>query len=197
MSQGSKLMGEDPIVDLELAEAMVAELEDYIVQDELYRTLIVHTSHGDENVRMTGGDLLARLHRLQGERDVLTPAQVSRLDAVQKAAETTIYSLRSRFHQRLQREMKARLDSLRWFLDDCSADRQRCRTEFPFEMRNRQRIEEILKELGNDVPSDLANLLRQVDKRIKEVASVQGFTWDERLKKVYPQEMYWYLYMRP
>lgn len=197
MSQGSKLMGEDPIVDLELAEAMVAELEDYIIKDELYRTMIVHTSQGDENIRMTGGDLLARLHRLQGERDVLTAAQVSRLDAVQKAAEATIYSLRSRFHQRLHREMKARLDSLRWFLDDCSADRQRCRTEFPFEMRNRQRIEEILKELGNDVPSDLATLLRQVDKRIKEVASVQGFSWDERLKKVYPQETYWYLYMRP
>ena len=197
MARDSRLMGGDPVVDLELVEAMVAELEDYIIKNDVDRTLTVRPSQGDENIRMTGGDLLARLHRLQGERDALTPAQQARLDAAQKAAETTIYSLRTRFHQRLQREMKARLDSLRWFLDDCRSDLQRCRTEFPFEMRNRQRIEEILKELGQNVPSELTDLLRQIDKRIKEVANEQGFTWDERLEKVYPRDTYWYLYVRP
>jgi hypothetical protein len=195
--RASYLMAEDPGTDLEIAEAMVAELEEYIVKDDLYRTLIIHTSSGDQNVRMTGGDLLARLHRLQGERASLPPAQQARLDAAQKSADTIIYSLRTRFHARLQREMKARLDSLRWYLDECDEDRARCRTNFPFEMRNRQRVEEILKQLGKDLPQDLTNLLKQVDRRIRTVAQGSDFIWDPRVRLVYPPERYWYLYLRP
>jgi hypothetical protein len=197
MANGSRVLVEEPIVDLEISEAMVKELDEYLVKEDVYRTLIVSTSAGDQNVRMTGGDLLARLHRLQGERDLLTPGQQDRLDAAQRGAEATIYSLKTRFHQRLQREMKARLDSLRWFLDELDADRQRGRADFPFEMRNRQRIEEILKQLGSNVPSDLKTMLFQIDKRIRGAGRAAEFIWDPRVEKIYPRETYWYLYMLP
>jgi hypothetical protein len=198
MGHGSSyLLAEDPVTDLEVAEEMAKELEPYIIKDELYRTLIVRTSAGDENLRMTGGDLLARLHRLQGERDILTPEQVQRLEAVQRSVDATIYSYKTRFHERLMREMKARLDSLKWFLEECAEDPRRCRTEFPFEMRNRQRIEEILKRVDSNVPSDLRELLQQVDRRIRMIGQGSDFIWDPRVKKIYPPERYWYLYVRP
>ncbi|HXF60252.1 MAG TPA: hypothetical protein VNK95_01465 [Caldilineaceae bacterium] len=198
MSGGmSYLVAENPITDLETAEAEVAELEDYIISDELYRTVIVRGSTGDEKIRMTGGDLLARLHRLQGEREILTPEQQERLDAAQRKADATIYSYKTRFHQRLYREIKARLDSLKWFLTECSDDPRRCRTEFPFEMRNRQRIEEILKQVGDNLPQDLAEALRGVDRRIRMIAQGSEFIWDPRVKHIYPPDRYWFLYMRP
>lgn len=197
MANGSRVLMEEPGIDLEIVEGMIPELEDYIIKDEVYRTVIIHTSSGDQNIRMTGGDLLARLHRLNSDRDALTPTQQQRLDAAQSRADEIIRSLKTRFHHRLQREMKARLDSLKWFLDESGNDRQRSRVEFPFEMRNRQRIEEILKRLGNDVPEDLAASLRQVDKRIREIGRVGGFIWSERAQTIYPQDTYWYLYMLP
>lgn len=197
MTNGSTVLVEDPSTDLEIVEGMIPQLEDYIIKDEVYRTVILPTSAGDQNIRMTGGDLLARLHRLNGERDALTPAQEQRLDAAQRRVDEIVHSLKTRFNQRLQREMKARLDSLRWFFDDCGGDRQRCRVEYPFEMRNRQRIEEILKQLGKDVPEDLATLLRRVDKRIQEFGKPGSFIWSPRVEKVYPREPYWYLYMLP
>jgi hypothetical protein len=197
MANGSTGMVEEPGIDLEITEAMVAELEPYIVNDDLYRTLIVHTAHGDQNVRMTGGDLLARLHRLHGERVALTLAQAQRLDAAQAAADATIYSLRTRFHQRLAREMKARLDALRWFLDECEADLQRGRVEYPFEMRNRQRIEEIVKRLGKDVPAELMTALGKIDRQLRGIGKPSLFVWDARVEAVYPRETYWYLYQRP
>jgi hypothetical protein len=197
MANGSRVLVEDPLVDLEITEAMIRELEEYLVKEDVYRTVIVSTSGGDQNVRMTGGDLLARLHRLQGERALLTPGQQQRLDRAQEAADAAIYSLKTRFEQRLQREMKARIDSLRWYLDELDVDRPRGRVDFPFEMRNRQRIEEILKQLGNNVPSDLKTMLFQIDKRIREVAHATDFIWDARVEKTYPRETYWYLYMLP
>lgn len=193
----SYLVAEDPAVDLQIAEAMTAELEDYIIKNDLYRTLIVRIPGADQNLQMTGGDLLSRLYRLQGVRSQLSPELQSRVDAVVAQANKIIYSLRTRFHDRLQREMKARLDSLKWFLDDCGTDLNRCRAEFPFEMRNRQRIEELLKELGSDVSAELTGTLRAIDQRIRNVTHSTDFTWDARLKEIFPRSPYWYLYVSP
>lgn len=197
MNQSSHVLAEEPHVDLAVTEALVEELETYIIKDDLYRTVIANTPVGDQKISMTGGDLLARLHRLQSERDALSADEQSRLDAVVKQAESVIYSLKTRFHQRLEREMKTRLDSLKWFLDDCLEDRQRCRANFPYEMRNRQRIEEILKRLGDDVPSELIDRLKEVDRRIRQNASASAFIWDPRFESIYPRDRYWFLYMRP
>ena len=197
MNEEGYLMAEDPSVDLEISEIMVDELEDYIIDDELYRTVIARTSAGDKNLNMSGGDFLARLGRLQAERAALTEAEQARLDALVKRAEAVIYSLKTRFHERLNLEFKARLDGLRWFLDDCAQNQSKCRGEYPFEMRNRQRIEEIFARLGDDASPALLTALAQVDKRIRQYTSESSFVWDSRLAGVYPAGRYWYLYRRP
>jgi hypothetical protein len=191
------LIAEEPSVDLEIAELMASELEAYIVSDDLYRTVTARTSAGDKRLNMSGGDLLARLGRLQGERAVLTEDERSRLDAVQETVDATIYSLQTRFFQRLNRELKARLDSLRWFMDECADDRKQCRTEYPFEIRNRQRIEEILKRLGDQASPALVTGLSQIDRRIRQYTESSQFVWDKRLADIYPPDQYWYLYRRP
>lgn len=197
MLKTSVLMAQEPTTDLVIVEAMADELETYIVANELYRTLSLRTAEGNQTLQMTGADLLTRLYRLQGERTLLSAPDQARLDAVQTRVDDTIYSLRNRFQERLQREIKARLDSLKWFLDDCLADRQRCRVEFPFEMRNRQRIEEALKMMSYQLPEAQQSFLRQIDARIRQVALPGEFLWDERWKAIFPPQPYWYLYVRP
>ena len=191
------VMAEDPAADLATLEAMTEELEDYIIKDELYRTVRVHLPTGDQMIQMSGGDLLTRIFRLSAERDKLTPEQQQRFDAARSAAEKTIYSLRTRFHQRLEREIKARLDSLNWFLDDCSSDPARCRGEYPFEARNRQRIDAIVQELGADLPAELKSQIARIDDRIRLIVKPAGFAWDARLEPVFPRNRFWYLYVSP
>ncbi|MCX6044003.1 MAG: hypothetical protein NT075_02740, partial [Chloroflexi bacterium] len=122
MAKTSVLIAGNPADDLAIAEAMMKELEDYLVDNDLYRTVVVRTSEGDQRLQMTGGDLLTRLYRLQATNSLLTPDQQTRLAATRKAAEETIHSLRTRFHERLQREMKARLDALNWYLGELGQD---------------------------------------------------------------------------
>ena len=193
----SILVAGDSVEDLEIAEAMAHELEDYLIKDDLYKTVTVRVGRGDQMMQMTGGDLLTRLYRLQSIRNELLPDLQARVDAVTQMVHNTAYSLLGRFHDRLRREMKARLDSLKWFLDDCGAELQRCRAEFPFEMRNRQRIEEILKELSNDVSPELMQQSQAIDQRIRTLTHSANFAWDERLKTVFPPQPYWYLYVSP
>lgn len=197
MRTESHVLAEDPAMDLAVAEEMVTELEDYIVGNELYRTVIAHTPEGNRKMTMSGGALLSRLRRLAAERDSLPPEMQQRIDAVIKSAEATIYSLRTRFHERLAREMKARLDSLAWFLDEYADDRARVHANYPYEIRNRQRIEEIMQRLGDQAPPEQMARLRSIDSRIRQITHAAPFIWAERLAPAFPQHPYWYLYAAP
>ncbi len=189
-------MAVDPAVDLAILQAMTDELEPYLVKDELYRTVIMRTPTGDRKLTMTGASLLSVLFRLQGERDALTPEQQAQLDAVAAQGAATITSLKTRFNDRLIREMKARLGGLNWYMDDCMADRGRCRANYPFEIRNRQRIEEIIKAVGDDIPDELMAQLGVIDGTIRQHAQPGDFIWDEQLEKIFPRDPYWYLYLQ-
>lgn len=197
MAKNNYVLAEEPAADLAVLEAFAAELEEYIVKDELYRTVRVHLPTGDQMIQMSGGDLLTRIFRLSAERDRLTPEQKVRFDAARSAAEKTIYSLRTRFHQRLLREVKARLDSLNWFLDECASEPARCRGEYPFEIRNRQRIDAILAEVGADLTPELKSQVNRTDERIRMLVKPGNFAWDSRLEAVFPRTRFWYLYVSP
>lgn len=198
MSRASYLLAEDPAIDLAVVAAEIDVLEDYIIKEEVYRTVITSTPGGDRNLQMTGGDLLARLYRLQQQRASLTDAQRDRLDGLQSASDATIKSLRTRFRGLAEREIKTRLNSIVWFLDDCASDQKRCRTEFPFEIRNRQRVEELLKEFDSGgIDEKLATMLKSVDQRIRMSTRASEFVWDEQLKEAFPKSPYWYLYVLP
>ena len=197
MAKNNYVMSVNPAVDLAVLEAENDELQDYIVGNDLYRTVHVRTPEGDQTVQMSGGDVLTRIFRLAGEAERLTPDQQRRFATARTAAEQTIYSLRTRFHALLNREVKARLDALNWFLDDASVDPKRARSEYPFEIRNRQRVEVILRELGSDLLPELKQQLQRVDGRIRVVAQPTGFIWDSQLEPIYPHDSFWYLYVNP
>ena len=197
MSKSNYVLAEDPATDLAVLETLADELEEYIVKDELYRTVRVSTPAGDQMIQMSGGDLLTRLFRLSGERDKLSLDQQARLDSKRAQVEKTIYSLRTRFHERLAREVKARLDALSWFLDECASDPARGRGEYPFEIRNRQRIDVIVTELGSDLTPDLKAQIGRIDDRIRMMVKPGNFAWDPRLEPLFPRAKYWYLYGSP
>lgn len=197
MRRSSYLLAEEPAVDLAALRVMANELEPYLIDDTLYRTVTIQQRDGNLNLQMTGADLLTRLHRLHGEYALLQLAEQREFVMLQETVTATITALQGRFRQRLAREIKARLNSLRWFLDDCAENPVRCHIEFPFEMRNRQRIEEALKMVGAELDETIAAMLLDVDTQIRRVALPAPFLWAERLQPIFPADPYWYLYRRP
>ena len=93
--------------------------------------------------------------------------------------------------------MKARLDSLNWFLDDCIGDPRRLRSEYPFEIRNRQRIGVMIQELSDDLTPELKQAVARTDERLRLIVRTPGFVWDQRLEPIFPREKFWYLYTSP
>jgi len=197
MTTKSHVLAETPEIDLAVVAAEVDELEEYIIKGDVYRTLRVQTPSGVQMVQMSGGDLLTRLYRLEGGRDHLPPDHRSRIKDLSLTARSTIYSLRTRFHDLLQREIKTRLDSLNWFLDDVMGDPKRARVEYPYEIRNRQRIQLMAEELAENLPPELKQQIARTDDRIRLIAKPAGFLWDSQLEPIFPRERFWYIYVSP
>lgn len=200
-AKSSYLVAEEPAFDLAVVQVMAVELEPYLLADHLYHTITVSYAGAQQNLQMTGADLLTRLHRLIGAAAHLTDTERRELARLQASVAQVCRRLQPQWQERLAREIKARLSSLQWFLDDCLADSPtealRCHVEFPFEMRNRQRIEEGLKALDYHVAEHLAEKLQRIDRQIRRIAPPSSFVWDERLRTIFPEEAYWYLYRRP
>jgi hypothetical protein len=194
MTRESNVVAESPSTDLVIAAAMVDELEEYIINDDLYRTVILDTPPGQARVQMTRGPLLPQLSRIPKQRDHLSTAEVAKYELISKRAEAIIYSLKTRFNARLEREMKARLDSLKWYLDEALVEPVRGRANYPYEMRNRQHNEEIIKQLGDGLPSDLRAQQESVDRRLGALRMGSEFVWDASLRDVFPAQPYWYLW---
>ena len=201
-SRLSTVVAAAPETDLAVVAAMAAQFESYIMRGEVYRTVVVPVSvdgesSGERPVQSSGGDVLARLHKLAAQSDSLTPEQKQALGEAKAQIEKETDRLPSHYQALLLREARARLNSLNWFLDDCSENRRECRVQYPFEIRNRQRIAEIGKALDAESADALATQLAGVDQRIQGMLGRGNFVWEGSVAHVYPREEYWYLYGLP
>ena len=95
------------------------------------------------------------------------------------------------------REIMARLDGINWFLHDCEKGKAECQASFPAEMRNRQRIEELVKALGDEMSPDVAERVERIDQRLRQVTHRVDFIWSPEAQPTYPEDPYWYLYSLP
>lgn len=184
---------------LEIAAAMVEELEDYLLGDSLYRQLVVETSAGDRMPNMSAGSLLEMLRDLEyaDEAGQLTPDQSSRLASLRGTVERVADQYAAAYHQKLARELKSQIDSWRWFLQDCHDDPLQCRDEYPTEVRIRNRLALLMDALGDDAPDDQVVRLQRLDGDLRDLWSPGEFILDEALQNRYPKNRYWWLYGRP
>lgn len=183
--------------DIDRLEELADELEAYILGDETYRTLMLPRTRGYERTTMSGGQLLSLMNYLLRARAELTAEQQTRLDGITVKVEQTIGELRTPFQQHLAREAHSHLDRLQWFLDSCQDDAEQCKRDFPNEIQNRQRLEEMRQVFGENLPDDIAAAMAQVDQRIRAMSEDGDFVWPQRSKAFYPTQPYWYLYITP
>ncbi|MEZ4707526.1 MAG: hypothetical protein R3A44_09985 [Caldilineaceae bacterium] len=164
--------------ELTVLEAMARELEAYIAANEVYRTLLVNTGAGNQQYKMSGGDVLARVNALNALQAKLSSSDQQRLAAAVALIEKSIHALRTRFHDLLRRELKSRLGTLQWSAD--TLDREAGDTASPADRQNQQHIAAIRKELGpgvaakgaahDDEMDDLEEQLQQALKELKDLA---------------------------
>lgn len=201
-SRLSTVIAAAPETDLAVVVAMAAQFESYILKGQVYRTVVVptpgdHRGAGERPVQSSGGDVLARLHKLAAQSNSLSPEQKETLAEAKSQIDTATARLPSHYQALLLREARARLNSLNWFLDDCNENRRECRVQYPFEIRNRQRIAEIHKALEANGADAVATQVASIDQQLQSMLTSGDFIWESSVANVYPRQEYWYLYGLP
>ena len=133
---------------LAVTKAMAEALNDYLMGNELYGRMLVETPNGPEPVVMTLGALLENVAILDGYEPAMNDEQRAQLAANHEAVARARRTFPEAWQSRLHRELKALLDSRKWYVDDLEQRRAEPDRHGP-EAQQRSRIDLILRELGN------------------------------------------------
>jgi len=185
--------------DLAVCQAMADAMEDYLLGERLFRQLIVPTPLGTRQPKMTIGGFLDLYRRLQAEVHELSAEEREQLRRIWETFRTMRRRYAARYANKLRRELRSNLDSWRWFLQDCAANPERCREEYPREARIRARIDLLLSEAysqGVDVSNEL-DRLSELDARLRRFWRKGEFIWRGEDPSQHPPEREWYLYGGP
>ena len=184
--------------ELVVAEAMASELSDYLLDDRLFRQIVVQVPLGTQQPKMTLGGLLSRLQMLQFRAAALEPAERSRVEQVAAAVDQARRTYRASWASFVRKEIKSNLDSWRWYMDECFR-RGGCASTYPAEVRARVRLALLLTEAtgaGFEILAEQGHL-RRLDSQLRNVWRDGAFLLDPGLRGLYPADSFWWLYGLP
>lgn len=149
------------------SEAMARELADYLLSDRLFWQISVETPLGTQQPKMTLGGLWERSKRLEAA-DGLGPHDRQRLAKVMEAWDDSRRRYPPQFTAKLTRELESYLKNWKYYLDQSARDPERWKEDYEVELRNRRRVELVLRLLGPEAPAgileDLATWERSIGK---------------------------------
>lgn len=182
---------------LVITQAMADELTDYLMGDSLYRQLIVKTPQGARQPKMTIGALLENLEALQWQRADLGVSEQAALDAIAERVDIDRRAFSGQWQALLRRELKALLDSWKWYLDDAARDAD-ARANYASEARVRTRIDVVLRALADDPQAaGERKQLGALDARLKAMMRSGGYVGPADSQAHYPKSQAWWLYGKP
>jgi hypothetical protein len=165
--------------------------------DALYRQLIVKTPGGVKQPKMTLGALLENVQALGWERDHLNAQERQQLADVEERIAIARGAFAAQWGALLRRELKALLDSWRWYLDDAGREAD-ARERYGQEAHIRTRIDLVQAELAGDpLASEQRRELGNLDARLRGMLHGGGYAGPRGAENRYPAGRAWWLYGRP
>ncbi len=176
--------------DVEVLSVMASSLTPYLYENELYGYL------SGTMPRLTVGGLLLRLYRLSHLDAHLTSEQQNQVQDAHINFEAECSKWAVHYENKLRRELHTRLDALNQFLKECADDAQGCTGGYPVQAEKRIMIHHLREEAAEHevLAEELELQIVQTDERLRRLFKEGQFITDERLKPVYPEDTFWWLY---
>ncbi|MCS6993288.1 MAG: hypothetical protein N2117_01025 [Anaerolineales bacterium] len=153
-------------------EEALPQLQPYLLSDELYWSL------GSNLPRLTPGNLLLSLKRLEAVNPLLTERERLKLESLQTR-------WRIAWEKKIIREMTSRLRSWLQFLEEQARDEAPSRAHYAASVRERA----ILQLLQPTWPP-----LTEADLFLRARFRPGAFVWEAVYQPVFPESEFWFLY---
>ncbi len=185
--------------DAALCAAMADELDDYLKSDELFWEPSRRRPGGPDLPKLTLGGLLLALRRLETLRDYLTPDQSHALTRARRELDYQKRQRRTRYQNKLARDLRSRLDAWAWYLDDCQQQGEAVVAHYTRQVETRVKADLLLDEAG-EIGLDVAELRQRqtaLDERLRADFHSGDFCWTGELTAGFPAQRFWYLWGQP
>lgn len=178
----------------DLAEAMVEEIEPYLLSRELHWPLHLRRPAQGEPTRLSLGALQLTLDELDSLRPGFTEGQLARFEDLRSRLERLRENHASAMQRKAQAEQQSRLRLWQAFLNDL-AEGTASSQDFRREVRNRLMAARLAAWApSGSAASAMVEASAAQDRRLRAVFRPGPFVLDEHLQGVYPGPEYWYLY---
>ncbi len=185
--------------DLKEARAMVENLQDYLLGDQLYGST-GGGFFGGKMPSLTIGALLLRLRRLNALSASLTESQSATLASLNERQQALAKEWHQHYRDKMIYEVNSRLKAMDQYFSDCADDPRSCANNYLPEALRRTIAQELLnaiKEQAPDAVPDVQRALAKADSGLRRYTVPSDFVWSAVLSSTYPQTEYWWLYQRP
>ncbi len=178
----------------DLAEAMVEEIEPYLLSRELHWRIQLRGPAQGGPTRLSLGVLQLTLDELESLRPVFTPAQQAVFEELQSRLERLREKHASAMQRKAQAEQQSRLRLWQGYLTDL-AEGSASPQDFRREVRNRLMAARLAAwAASSSAASAMVEAGAAQDRRLQATFRPGPFVWEEHLQSVYPGPAYWYLY---
>ncbi|HID51493.1 MAG TPA: hypothetical protein EYP41_05590 [Anaerolineae bacterium] len=181
--------------DLEILEAMAADMAEYLPSDVLYWKM-----SSAWMPMLTLGGYLMREYRLLTLRDLLDSEEQARLDTAVAQFNQAIEDKVVRFEQKAKKELGVRTRQWGRYLDDLRKEPELAGINYETAVTNRVMITAMFDRLQTppyQLDGGLKETVETLDKGLRTRWQSGEFVWPADWKPAYPQEKYWWLYGRP
>jgi hypothetical protein len=183
--------------NLSLLDRMLEEFEAYILSSVIYWPLSPKGKELSRPPRLTIGGLYLTLDKLASQESEMRRNEVSHYDKLRRILERLSTKWQVGIEQKALQELNSRLNLWKAFMQDLEEDPNRIEA-YPHEVRIRVMISHLIDlcEPNQDI-KEIKIILKNLDQRIEYFVQADDFLWDDRLREVYPQEKFPYLYRTP
>lgn len=181
--------------DLDILEAMAADMREYLQSDVLYWKMAVA-----QMPMLTLGGYLMREYRLLALRNLLNEAEQARLDKAVAQFKEAVDGKIVRFEERAKKELGIRARQWGRYLDDLRKEPELAGINYETAVTNRAMITAIIERLQTppyQLDGGLVETVDSLDKGLRNRWKKGEFVWPEEWKPAYPPDKYWWLYGRP
>lgn len=185
--------------DLNALKRMIGSLENYLEGNDIYGSVGGGFLTGGTLPSLTIGAILMRLRRLEALRGELDEDRQNTLGELRERHAHIRQEHESQYVERMEREAHSRLDSMQRFFEECARNPAACAQNYGPEVLRRTITQEILlaMEIDDIHSAELDDKVKMTDRKLRVQVQDSDFIWDTQLQPVYPQETFWWMYMRP
>ncbi len=184
--------------NLDLFEAMLDEIEDFLLSADIFWPLTKRSKpESPPYPRLSTGALLMTQDESLAQEAEMNTDQKAQHAKLQSEWKKILNKWRSAFGLKSEREMGMRLNLWRAYLSDLEEGKA---SHFDYDRETRNRVQFThLRTLAASSSKTLKmeKTIRSLDARLLNLTVASEFIWDDRLRETYPEGNFGFLYRQP